>query len=206
MTQSNVDWRMEGKYIKNCSCDPGCPCDFNAEPTHHYCEGMAGMQITKGNFGDVSLDGLKWAATYHWPGPLHEGNGTMQPYVDANASPEQRDAILTILSGQVGGTFFEILSQIVTTFHEPQFVPVHFEFDMDGRKAHMSVDGQFETTSAPIRNPVTNEEHRIQVVMPEGFEYARAEIGATVVNRSTGAIPYDHPNGHSSIATTVFSP
>jgi hypothetical protein len=35
------DWRLEGPYMKNCNCDPGCPCDFNADPTHHACEGVA---------------------------------------------------------------------------------------------------------------------------------------------------------------------
>jgi hypothetical protein len=98
-------WRMTGRYIKNCNCDSGCPCDFNSDPTHHHCTGMAGMEITDGAFGDTSISGLKWAATYYWPGPLHEGNGNMQPFIDANASAEQRDALLQIMSGQNGGKF-----------------------------------------------------------------------------------------------------
>jgi hypothetical protein len=90
---------------------------------------MAGMRITEGYFGNVRLEGLIWVATYHWPGALHEGNGTMQPLIDERATPEQRDALLQILGGQQGGTFFEILASIVTTFLEPQFVPITFEFD-----------------------------------------------------------------------------
>ena len=53
-----TDWYMEGPYIKNCSCDPGCPCDFNSYPTKGHCEGMAGMRIDKGHFGDTDLSGL----------------------------------------------------------------------------------------------------------------------------------------------------
>ena len=78
---SHVNWRMKGRYIKNCNCAYGCPCDFNARPTQGPCEGMAGMRIDEGHFGDVKLDGLHWAANYHWPGPLHEGNGTMQAFM-----------------------------------------------------------------------------------------------------------------------------
>src|SRR3982074_2166108 len=48
-----ADWRLEGVYMKNCNCDPGCPCDFNADPTHHACEGMAAMIVEKGHFDGV---------------------------------------------------------------------------------------------------------------------------------------------------------
>ncbi|MGA7790694.1 MAG: DUF1326 domain-containing protein, partial [Xanthobacteraceae bacterium] len=29
----------------NCNCAYGCPCQFNALPTHGNCEAVAGMQI-----------------------------------------------------------------------------------------------------------------------------------------------------------------
>jgi hypothetical protein len=53
-----ADWRLEGEWIKNCTCAFGCPCDFNAPPTHGDCQGLLGMRITKGHFKDVTLDGL----------------------------------------------------------------------------------------------------------------------------------------------------
>ena len=68
-----TDWYP---YLKNCNCDPGCPCDFNQYPTHGHCEGMAGMRVDKGNFGDVNLDGLAWGAVYHWPGRCTRGTAT----------------------------------------------------------------------------------------------------------------------------------
>ena len=74
-----ADWRLEGEWIKNCNCAFGCPCDFNAPPTHGSCKGLVGMRITKGNFEGTKLDGLMFAATVDFPGPLHEGNGKMQP-------------------------------------------------------------------------------------------------------------------------------
>src|SRR2546423_6214688 len=116
-----TDWYMEGPYVKNCNCDPGCPCDFNQNPTHGHCEGMAGMRIDKGNFGDVDLSGLSWGAAYHWPGALHEGNGDIQPLIDEQASEEQRNALLQILSGQSGGTFFEVLAFVAPNVKEPLF-------------------------------------------------------------------------------------
>jgi hypothetical protein len=32
----------------------------------------------------------------------------------------------------------------------------------------------------PILNPVTGEEHRARIVLPNGFEYKEAEVGNTV--------------------------
>ena len=50
------DWRLEGEWIKNCSCAFGCPCDFNALPTQGFCKGILGMRITKGHFEGTRLD------------------------------------------------------------------------------------------------------------------------------------------------------
>ena len=35
-----VDWKIKGPKIASCSCDYGCPCEFNGRPTHGaYCLG-----------------------------------------------------------------------------------------------------------------------------------------------------------------------
>ena len=80
------DWRLEGEWMKNCNCAFGCPCDFNAPPTHGSCKGMVAMRITKGHFEGTNLGGLVFAATVDFPGALHEGNGQMQPIIYERAS------------------------------------------------------------------------------------------------------------------------
>lgn len=196
-----MEWRMVGDYVKNCNCAPGCPCDFWAPPTHHTCEGMCAMRIREGAFDTTRLDGLIWAATYHWPGPLHEGRGTMQPFVDARASEAQRNALLTIMSGQAGNAWFQVLASVVTTFHPPQFVPIEFDFDLENRRARVAIAGQFETVSTPIVNLATGDQHRVRVDMPNGMEYFSPEIAATAVLKSTGMIAFDCHASHSSLAT-----
>ncbi len=160
------DWRLEGEWIKNCNCAFGCPCDFNALPTQGYCKGVVGMRITKGHFEKTKLDGLVFAATVHFPGALHEGNGQLQPIIDERATPEQREA---------------------------------------GRVARMVAKGVLETEVEPIKNPVTGEPHRIQVVMPEGFEHRAAEVASANI-RSSGAIKFDTKGTHSSLANVVQTP
>ena len=185
----------------------GCPCDFNARPTHGGCQGLVGMRITKGHFDKVKLDGLMFAATVDFPGALHEGNGKMQPIIDERATPEQREALFNIMSGKYSaeGTLFQIFSVIVTTVHDPIFVPFEFSFDKQGRIAKLVAKGVLETDVEPIKNPVTGSPHRIQVRMPEGFEHREAEVASANI-RSTGAIKFETNASHSSLANVVQTP
>lgn len=195
-----TDWMMRGEYLKNCNCAPGCPCDFWAAPTHHKCEGMFAMRVRQGHFDRIRLDNVIWAGTYHWPGPLHEGNGTLQPYISDTSTPEQRQALLTILSGQAGNAWFEVVASLVSAVLEPKFVPITFEFDLAKRHALVRIAGEFETISEPIPNIATGDTHRILVEMPQGMEYFRPEIATTKVLKGTGAIKFDCPGAHSSLA------
>ena len=201
------DWRLEGEWIKNCNCAFGCPCDFNAPPTHGSCKGMVAMRINKGHFEGTKLDGLVFAATVDFPGALHEGNGQLQPIIDERAMPEQRQALFNIMSGKYAaeGTLFQILSLIVTKIHDPVFAPFEFSFDKSGRVARVVAKGVLETEVEPIKNPVTGAPHRIQVMMPEGFEHRGAEVASANI-RSTAAIKFETKGTHSSLAHVVQTP
>ena len=201
------DWRLEGEWVKNCNCAFGCPCDFNAPPTNGECKGLVAMRITKGHFEGTSLDGIVFAVTVDFPGALHLGNGAMQPIIDERATPAQRNALFEIMSGKHSdeGTLFHIFSLITTKIHDPVFAPFEFTFDKDGRMAKLVARGVLETEVEPIKNPVTGAAHRIQVVMPEGFEHRQAEIASANI-RSTGAIKFATKEAHGSLATVVQTP
>jgi len=204
---AKVQWKMKGHYLKNCNCIASCPCDTIGYPhPDRGCEGVVGMHIVKGHFGKVKLDGLNWAAAVHWPGALHEGNGSIQPFVDQKADHQQRDALLQILSGKAGGTLFEILATIVTTVHDPQFVPILFKFDKKKRRGQLSIPGFVETVTEPLKVPATGNEQRVTVRMPDGFEYKEMEVASAVMLKSTGAIQFDHKNTHSSLADVEHTP
>lgn len=204
---AQVNWHLEGEWIKNCNCAYGCPCDFNARPTLGYCKGLVAMHIKKGHFDDIRLDGLKFAAVVEWPGALHEGNGAMQPIIEERASPAQREALFKIFSGKhsTDGTLFHILSLIVSRIHDPIFAPIEFSFDMEERTARIRIPGVLESDVEPIKNPVTGAPHRIEVMMPEGFEHRQAEIASASI-RSSGAIKFETKASHSSLASVVQTP
>ena len=205
---AHVDWSIKGPEIATCNCSWGCPCQFNALPTHGDCRAAVAMRIDEGHFGDISLDGLKFAAVFAWPGAIHEGHGEALAIVDERATPEQRDALLEILSGQETepfATIFSVVAAMTETMHEPLFRPIEFEADMESRTGRFAVDGIVETKAEPIRNPVTGETHRARVTLPHGFEYTDAEY-ASGTWKSTGAIVNDFANRHAHFAMLNLGP
>lgn len=202
-----VDWRLQGPEVANCNCSWGCPCQFNSLPTNGHCRAMAAMRVDQGHFGDVPLSDLCWIGMFAWPGAIHEGAGEALIVIDERATPPQREALLTILSGQEtepGATIFNVFASVIDTIHEPLFGQIRFDVDIERRMARVQVDGLIDTVVEPIRNPVTGDEHRARVVLPQGFEYREAEY-ASGATTATGAVPLSWGGNHAHLATLDLS-
>ncbi len=177
---TNAKWTIKAREFSNCNCAYGCPCQFNALPTHGDCQAVVGMQIDQGYHGETRLDGLRFAGIFAWPGPIHEGKGQAVVIIAEEAAPAQREALLRILSGQdtePGATIFQVFSATLEKLHEPIFTHIDFKVDIDARKARLVVPGIIESHGEPILNPVTGAEHRARIDLPNGFEYSIAEMG-----------------------------
>lgn len=202
-----TDWRLQGVEFSSCNCDWGCPCQFSALPNKGYCEAVVGMQVEHGHLNQTSLDGMRWVAVFAWPGPIHEGNGSCQVYLEDTATPAQREGLLTILSGQEtdpGATVFQVFSSTIEEMHEPQFVPIEMDIDLAQRVAHIRIPGVLESIGEPIRNPVTGEQQSIQLKLPNGFEFTEAEM-ASGSYQTHGAIAIASQNGHGHFANLHFT-
>src|SRR5690349_3489125 len=119
-----IPWEIEGRELVNCTCEYGCNCQFNGLPDKGHCYAVAIIFIDKGHFGEVPLDGLRLAAIFKWPGAIHEGNGEAIAFVDERARPEQREALLKIMTGQETAPFatmFAVYASTVTKMHDPVF-------------------------------------------------------------------------------------
>ena len=177
---SDVKWTIRAREFANCNCSYGCPCQFNGLPTHGHCRAVVGFSIDTGHHGTTPLDGLSVAGIFRWPGPIHEGQGEAVVFIDKRANEAQRGALLRILSGQdtePGATIFNVFASTLEKLHDPIFVDIAFEVDVDKRRARLVVPGHIETRGEPILNPVTGAEHRVRIDSPNGFEYKLAEIG-----------------------------
>jgi hypothetical protein len=199
---TDVKWMIKGREFAHCNCAYGCPCQFNALPTHGNCKALTGIQIDTGYHGNTKLDGVKFAGVFSFPGPIHEGHGEAFLVIDENTTPAQREAILRIVSGQdtePGATFFQVFSSMLEKVYDPIFAKVDLTVDVDGRKGRLNVAGLIEARGEPINNPVTGQDHRVRIDMPEGFEFTCAEAGRGWA-KTFGAIKHDISDTHAHFA------
>jgi hypothetical protein len=199
---TDTTWNLHGKEFANCNCAYGCPCQFNALPTYGKCWAVVGIQIDRGKHGDTSLDGLKVAGIFKYPGPIHMGNGEALPIVDQRANAAQRDALLRIMSGQdtkPGATMFQVFFSMLSKVHDPVFADIDFSVDIDKRLARLKVPGYIEQRGEPILNPVTGGEHRIRIEPVGGFEFKVAEVGRGWT-KTSGPITYELADTYGQFA------
>ncbi len=202
-----VDWMIKGPKVTSCNCAYGCPCEFNALPSYGVCQGLECMEIEEGYFADIRLDGLRFACTYRWPGPMHLGGGVTQGVIDERADDAQREALLKILGGeeQEPTTAFNIYGSTFDKEYDPLFAPIEFSCDIERRLASLRVPGCMEMSIVPILNPVTGKEHRAQIRLPEGFEFHEAEM-ASGSFKGTGEIKYDHKDCYGALTYVAYGP
>jgi hypothetical protein len=184
-----TEWRIIGEEVGSCNCDWGCPCQFESDPTHGNCKTLIGYEISEGHFGETSLDGVRFAEVMAFPGPVYEGNGTMQLIIDESATPEQREAIEQLVSGDHGGTYFEVFASVAPSRHETLKATIEIDADRERRVASVRVGELAECRIEPIRSPVSGDEHRVRIDLPDGFEYKQAEIANAVLTRVSGTQP-----------------
>lgn len=195
--QKKPAWKVHAYFLDACNCDWGCPCQFNAKPTHGNCEGVAGYHIVTGSYGtNVKLDGLNMALIASWPGPIHEGRGTSSFYIDSRADEKQFEALSNIITGRAGGGPFEIYASTIEKLYEPKRASINFQakdlrshvsiFDLireDRKKGHgqkeQSQNIVAEAWLEPIKNPITDRVHRAIIEIPEAFESSRMEQAST---------------------------
>lgn len=202
MTETENSWYIKGREFIHCNCAYGCPCQFNALPTHGDCKAVLSVAIEEGKHGDTDLSGLNMAAIVAWPGAVHEGRGHIVPIVDERADARQREALLRIMSGQdtvPGSTVFQVFSTTYEKVHDPVFAPIHLEIDVDGRSAKLEVPGWIDARGEPIRNPVTGEESRARINLPNGFEYDVAEQGRGWA-KTSGPVDVQLEDSHAHFA------
>ena len=201
-------WEFKGRELVNCNCEYGCNCQFNALPDKGHCHAVAGIQIDEGHHGDTRLDGLRVAAVFKWPGPIHEGHGEALAFVDERADDAQREALLKIMTGQDTdpfATMFAVYASTVETMHPPVFTAIDFEVDVEGRRGRLSVPGYVEMMGEPIRNKVTGAESRAQICLPNGFEYSVAEVGSGTSRTTGGPMQVDFGNSYGQFANLHLS-
>jgi hypothetical protein len=203
MVAQKVKWAIKGDALGSCSCDWGCPCNFDAPPTKGWCEGGYAFHINEGNYGDTKLDGLTLGFYAHSPAALHLGNVTGYLLIDEAASAEQRDALGRIVAGDVGGPF-AVFATLLVKVIGPEFVPVEWHFD--GPRSHVRFGDRAQVGVELIKNPVTGEESGFTLDMTNGLLTDKAELMKSSVFRiNHPELTYDHSGQYAETFHFAYS-
>jgi hypothetical protein len=182
---AQVQWRFTGDYFENCNCSVVCPClvskaaPLTSRPTEGVCDVVAIFHIERGNFGDVSLDGLNVAVAIHTPGPMGEGNWSVGAYIDERANDKQTEALGAIFTGAVGGPM-ATFAPLISTNLGAKKVPISYRIAGKSRSAeipgilHMAVDPV--PTLHPSGEMWANTGHPIS---PDKLAFAMGVAGST---------------------------
>ena len=128
-------WTMLGEYMESCNCDYLCPCVYTnpqGPVTYDHCTAALVFRIDGGRYGDMTLDGLKFALVIRSGKVMADGNWIFAGIVDERANDAQRQALAAIVSGEAGGPPGFIREHLVGEFRGVAFKPI--EFNLDGLK------------------------------------------------------------------------
>lgn len=147
---SATAWRARGLIFENCSCTLVCPghMHFSQNCTHERCRGFWAIRVDEGSFGAIPLGGTKALVAFDTPQRMIDGRWLETIIIDEAATPDQRTALATLLTGRAGGPW-EKLAQFVGTLQPIEFRRI--EFTDEGATKRASIAGRLKAAVSQIR-------------------------------------------------------
>jgi hypothetical protein len=171
-TTANIPkWNASGDWFDVCKCSIPCPCEFAQTPTYGDCDGVLAYHIKKGQYGEVSLDGLNALGLSYFKGNIWAGNTkiTLAFYFDERANQQQRDALQMIFSGKAGG-FMAELANLVGDVRGTDFASIKFDIADDLSYWSAEIPGKVVAKAEALSGPMTPPGKRVQTINPPGSE------------------------------------
>jgi hypothetical protein len=163
---SKSPYKIKAESVESCNCRHGCNCQFEGIPNEGKCEFIIGYEVKEGRVGDVKLDGMRFVVTAKYPKAIHEGNGHVVLFIDDKASEIQVGALVSVLSGQLGGMPWEALAGTIGKLEGPVRKPI--EMRIAAEKSVVRIPGSVELELMPIKDVMSGQDKRVQISYPDG--------------------------------------
>jgi hypothetical protein len=111
-TDTTVGYDLEGSLLEVCTCNTLCPCWIGEDPDNGDCQSVVAYHFDRGTIRGLDVSGLTAASVVYIPGNVLAGNWKQVLYVDDKATDEQHDAIVAMITGELGGPMGD-LAQLV---------------------------------------------------------------------------------------------
>jgi hypothetical protein len=149
--QVGAVYSLQGTLTEACSCNVLCPCWIGEDPDGGECFAIVAWHIDSGQVTGIDVSGRSLVAVAHIPGNILAGNWELVLLVDEHTNPEQRDALVKVFSGQLGGPLADF-AQLIGTLKGVERVPISQQ--VRGGTGTLSIPGIVEAELEPYRSPL----------------------------------------------------
>jgi hypothetical protein len=156
-----------------------CACTFAQAPDEDQCDGILAWHVRKGNYGEVSLDGLNVVMVGTFTGNIWTGEARDSAagfFIDERADEPQREALQAIFGGQAGGWpagFAELIEEV----RGIEYAPIEFEIADDLGHWRVQVPGKARGSAEALAGPTSpSEGARVQLHNAPGAEVGPGQI------------------------------
>ena len=129
-------YHLEGRLLEVCNCRVLCPCWIGEDPDFKTCKTIVAWRFDKGQINGIDIAGRTIAVIAFIPGNILQGNWRAAVYVDDKASPQQKEAILNVYTGKLGGPVADLV-KLIGEVVSVESVPI--TFDVQGAKGTLKV-------------------------------------------------------------------
>ncbi len=143
-----MGYHVEGRLLEVCTCNTLCPCWVGEDPDLGYCDGLLGWHVDKGNIEGLDVSGRAIIMLCHIPGNILKGNWSVRVYIDQNATEKQKEELLKVWSGKLGGPIAD-MAKLVGEIVSVEKVPIIF--DIKGASGTVKVGDNIEAKLSPFK-------------------------------------------------------
>jgi hypothetical protein len=143
-----MSYDVQGQLLEVCTCNILCPCWVGEDPDGGTCDGVLAWHYEKGTVNGVDIAGRTFVILTHIPGNILKGNWRIVAYVDDGATDAQRNALLDMWTGKLGGPVKDLAALVGEVLGVEQ-VPITFEVQ-EGR-GRLKIGDAIEANLQPYK-------------------------------------------------------
>jgi hypothetical protein len=184
-------WTISGSYLEACNCEAICPCRriggrAGGRSTHGVCMGALSWAVTEGHAGDVDLSGLGAVMACRYDDDEPGSPWTFFLYVDERGDERQREALVDILTGRLGGSVMKHFPWAWKASRPLGWRAVRIEIDHTRGRGWFRAGGR---VTLRIRGPVEDQEP-VTCIIP-GYDRSGRELYTEALAVEEGPLSFD---------------
>lgn len=143
-------YSVTGSLLEACSCGTLCPCWIGEDPDQGDCLAFNLYKFDSGHIKGIDVSGLNLVNVVHIPGNVLQGNWKVVMLVDDRASAEQKNAIVSMFKGELGGPISDLVGLIGEVL-AIEDAPIQAE--LVGGVGTVTIPGILDSKMEPYRGP-----------------------------------------------------